>query len=81
MPTTEDIKQLARASSRDVCARSASFRNLDFAEQKSMFEGVYQDEYTRLMKEHGLDSASHAQGLSVQSGLAPTLAAVSPAAW
>ena len=72
MPISEDIKQLARNHSRDVCASSASFRNLEFAEQKSMFEGVYQDEYTRLMKEHGLDPSSHAQGMSIQSGLAPT---------
>lgn len=72
MPNTEDIKQLARNRSRDVCARSASFRNLDFAEQKSMFEGVYQDEYTRLMQEHGLTPSASAQALATQSGLAPS---------
>jgi hypothetical protein len=66
-----EIKQLARANSREVCARSAGFRNLEFAEQKAMFEGVYRDEYTRLMKEHGLQPQGQTTRLSAQQSLSP----------
>ena len=71
MPSPNDLKNLARAKARDTCARSQSFQALEFSEQKSMFEQVYQDEYNKLAAEQGLSpnsQAAYSGGLALSNG-------------
>jgi hypothetical protein len=72
MQNTDTIKHQARANTREILARSASFATMSPEDQQGTYKSVYEGEYTRLMNDHHLNPADsgNAQALSTQSSLA-----------
>ncbi|MEL6959179.1 MAG: hypothetical protein AAGL89_09545 [Pseudomonadota bacterium] len=57
MQDYEALRELARARTRESLRRSPSFMTLDVAEQKSLFQDIYQSNYRDLANNTGLATA------------------------
>ncbi len=64
MQDHEALKELARARTRDALRRSRSFMTLDVAEQKSLFQDIYQANYRDLAQSYSAAPPARAQSQS-----------------